>query len=183
VQDQTSVPTIPTYIFESGAEFLKAVERGDLVFPLIIKPRSSGKGTGVRLISSVQDLDSVDYSKVLFQPFIQNSGDYRVLMLGGRMLGAMKRIAANGSILNNVSQGGTAVAVKDPILLDRLFAYGVEIALATGLDFFGLDIIEEQQSGNLRFMEVNVAPEWAGFEKVHKVSVADEVLDWLIETP
>lgn len=181
VQDQTSVPTIPTYIFESVTELIQAVDSGDLVFPFIVKPRSAGKGMGVRLVSSLQDLDSVDYLKVLFQPFIHNNGDYRVLMLGGKMLGAMRRIAASGSILNNVSQGGTAVAVKDPILLERLYAYGLEIALATGLDFFGLDIIEEQQSGNLRFMEINVAPEWAGFEKVHTVSVADEVLDWLID--
>jgi glutathione synthase/RimK-type ligase-like ATP-grasp enzyme len=179
VQAQTSVPIIPTFTFESFEGLEHALESGMLSYPFIVKPLRSGKAKGVRLISDKTEIDFVDYSKLLFQPFIQNNGDYRVLMLGGEMLGAYKRVGAKGSVLNNISKGGTPVAIHDEALLNQLENFGVQISKATGLDFFGLDVIEDSENGGLHFMEINVAPEWAGFEKIHQVAVADILLYWL----
>lgn len=179
VQDKTSVPIIPTFIFESFEGLEKALESGMLSYPFIVKPLSSGKAKGVRLINEKSEIDFEDYGKILFQPYIQNNGDYRVLMLGGEMLGAYKRVGAKGSVVNNISKGGTPVAIHDVELLNQLEDFGVQIAKATGLDFFGLDVIEDSGNGGLHFMEINVAPEWAGFEKIHQVVVADILLYWL----
>ncbi|MCC7197201.1 hypothetical protein IT413_03335 [Candidatus Peregrinibacteria bacterium] len=181
VQTQTSVPIIPTFTFESVEDLNAALESGKIVYPFIAKPLRSGKAKGVRLIRNEADFDFVDFHKLLFQPYIRNNGDYRVLMLGGKMLGAMKRVAAQGSIVNNISMGGTPTAVRDEKILGKLSDYGVQIAKATGLDFFGLDIIEEAGTGDLRFMEINVAPEWGAFEKVHQIAVADVLLYWLTD--
>ncbi len=88
------------------------MEQGKLSFPFIKKPDLGARGEGVEVIGDSRQLDQLKNEEItgfVFQNFIENKGDYRVFVVGGKPIGVMKRIAQKGSFLNNVSRGGRAV--------------------------------------------------------------------------
>jgi glutathione synthase/RimK-type ligase-like ATP-grasp enzyme len=75
---------IPTYAFKSIKDFEAACKNGKLQFPCIEKPSCGALGNGVRKISQIEDIVSVEGN--IYQNFIENDGDYRVICLGGKVL-------------------------------------------------------------------------------------------------
>lgn len=181
VQNKTrTVNGIPTFTFQSIREIEAAIQQGILLFPFIQKPNKGSKGKGVELIRNSDDLNRVakDVEKQVYQNFIRNSGDYRALILGGRILGAIKRTAREGGFLNNISQGGRAEPVTDPAVLKKLRRIGTTVASVFELALCGVDVIYDDTSKEYRFLEVNTVPQWKGFQEATAVDVAAEVIQY-----
>ena len=120
ISSRTDLNTIPTWHYRSREELQKAIQQKVLSYPFIQKPLLGAKGHGVELIGSAKELDELlpeNVASVVYQPFIKNSGDFRILMLGGVFMGAILRRSQEGSVLNNISQGGSAEVVHDRDLL------------------------------------------------------------------
>lgn len=181
VQKKTkTIQCIPTFTFQSLQEVKAAIQDGTLRYPFIQKPNKGSKGEGVEMIRSEEDCDRVvkDVGRQVYQNFIKNSGDYRVFILGGRMLGAVKRTASDGGHLNNISQGGTAEQTTDPKILARLRRIGTTVASIFELALCGVDVIYDEASGEYFFLEVNTVPQWKGFQEATGIDVAGEIVQY-----
>jgi glutathione synthase/RimK-type ligase-like ATP-grasp enzyme len=171
------INTIETFRFNSIVDLLNAVKKGVLRYPFIEKPNLGARGNGVRLIQNETSLsDTLNIEKFVYQNFIRNSGDYRVLMLGGKPLGVIKRIAKEDGFLNNISQGGSALHITDVNIVKPLQHIGAAIASLFDLTFCGVDVIYDEAKKQYVFLEVNTVPQWHGFKKATGIDVDQELL-------
>ena len=180
----SDIETIPTFTFADKDDLQKAIDGGLLKFPFIKKPNLGAKGEGVKLIKNLKDinlLEKEEISKSVFQNFIKNDGDYRVLVIGGRPVGAIKRMGEEGSFVNNVSRGGRVLAVEDEKLETELFKIASQVAGTFNLGFCGVDVIQDSESGKLYFLELNTVPQWEGFQKCTGINIAGKLLDYCQE--
>jgi glutathione synthase len=82
-------------------------------------------------------------TQVMVQEFIPTVtlGDKRILLLNGKILGAVNRIPKQGSVLSNFAQGGkgvkTTLTVKDKQIAEAVSGFLV----SHGILFAGLDVI------------------------------------------
>lgn len=179
VQKKTrTINCIPTFRFQSKKAVVQAIEEKTLRFPFIVKPNKGSKGEGVALIKTLNDLDQAEkpIEDLVFQNFIRNTGDYRVFVLGGRVLGVIKRIAREGGFLNNISRGGSAEMVTDPKTLNVLRRIGTTVASIFDLTICGVDVIYDEIEQKFFFLEVNTVPQWRGFQKATGINVAREII-------
>lgn len=185
IQSKTTVNGIPTFKFGNRDEVIRAVESGVLKYPFIQKPNLGSKGENVVLIKDKEQFLSqskdIKIKDQVYQNFIRNNGDYRVLMLGGRVLGVMKRTAVEGSFLNNVSKGGIAQKIVDEDIIAAVTPIARTVAATLDLTYCGVDIIKDEDTGEYHFLEVNTAPQWKGFQgQFPEINVAEEIIDLCI---
>lgn len=173
-----TIHCIPTFRFQSKEAVARAIEEKTLRFPFIVKPNKGSKGEGVALIKTLNDLDQAEkpIEDLVFQNFIKNSGDYRIFVLGGRVLGIIKRIAREGGFLNNISRGGSAEIVTDPKTFNVLRRVGTTVASIFDLTICGVDVIYDEIEQKFFFLEVNTVPQWRGFQKATGINVAKEII-------
>ena len=174
------VQTITTFNFSSKKELIIAIKNKDIKFPFIGKPNLGSKGEGVYLLKSQEDVSKlkIDIKGYVFQNYIENDGDYRILVLGGKALGIIKRIASEGGFLNNISQGGRSEKVFDKEVVNQLTNIAERIASKFELNFCGVDVIKDKKTGEYYFLELNTAPQWQGFQRETGINVSGELLDY-----
>jgi len=179
----SQVHAIPTYRFRNQKQLEQAVEQNLLNYPFIAKPNFSAHGVGVKLIKNSREMRSFrNYKEYIFQNYISNHGDWRVLVMGGRVLGVMKRIARRGSILNNISRGASSKTETDPEILSQLVNIASSVSAAFNLNFCAVDIIRNDRTGKYYFLEINTAPEWlGGFQATTGINVAKELVGYCLE--
>lgn len=150
---------------------------------LVMKPLFGSQGLGVRKLSTNETLpvpmqqfvDGVYY----FQQFIATpmideraaSHDYRVFVINGNVVAAMKRIGS--SWVNNVAAGGHCEAVEANETLVKL---ALAATAALNIDYCGVDIIQSV-SGEYYVLEVNSIPAWRGLQNVVDVNIAQLLVD------
>lgn len=150
--------------------------------PVILKLLSGTHGKGVML---GKDLDEIQASletiwalnqTLLIQEYVDHDpgADIRVLVVGGRVLGAMKRTAQLGRFRANVHQGAQ---VEPHPLSDELEWLALQAAEVMGLDIAGVDLVENGKGHSV--IEVNSAPGFEGFEKATGKNVAAEILRYV----
>lgn len=147
-------------------------------YPFIAKNKLGSHGDSVYKITSKDDLCNVlskhDKKDLLFQEF-QNSGfDLRAIVLGGRVLGIMKRSPKIGEFLSNYSQGGSVSLFESPEK-SEVSILAVNTAKHFKLDYVGVDLMMGND-GSWKVLEVNRACQFKGFEQATDINVALEVL-------
>jgi len=185
---------IPTYTFKTIDSLMGNVtsrlpfsKKRKLRYPFIMKPSLSSKGNNVFLIKSRKDVErglkesGKAINKMVFQNFIQNDGDFRVFVMGGKALGVMKRVGAKGSYLNNISKGGSAHMLEDESLFKTLTLNAVKLASLFDLTMCGVDFIQDKNTGKIYFLEINTAPQWNGFQSLTKINMAEKILNMAVE--
>jgi RimK family alpha-L-glutamate ligase len=175
---EASVPFPRTVLARQPADVAKMVR---LVGgpPVILKLISGTHGKGVML---GRDLDAIEAAletvwalneTLLIQEYVAErpGTDIRVIVVGGRALGAMRRTAKLGRFRANVHQG----AIVEPIVLDeRMEWLALRATEAMGLEIAGVDLVEGTDGYSV--IEVNSGPGFEGFEKATGVNVAAEML-------
>lgn len=171
---QAGIATPPTWVV-AGREEALAIARRELEagFQLVSKPLFGSQGEGLQRHEGLDDLDRLAESAGIFylQRFVhcgEASHDFRVFVVGGRTVAAMRRFGQ--SWLNNVAQGGRCEPARlDDLLLCRL----AEDAVRTvGMAYAGVDIIRDAQ-GRYTVIEVNSVPAWKGLQSVSEAVIAD----------
>ncbi len=141
--------------------------------PLIAKPIFGSQGKGIYLVSSKEKLSM--NSNELYQELLPNKQDYRVIVLGKKVLGVMLRKANAISIVSNISAGGIGTKYDyDP----KLQEVSLRLAQLCKLDFCGIDLMKDV-NGNYSVLEVNRNPAFQGFQKATGVEVAVEIEKYL----
>lgn len=160
---RSGLPT-PRTVYGSAAllqDYLNA--NHPFEYPFILKADNGKKGRDNYLVQNSDELAGLlrDQDTVHFiaQEYIQNDGDYRVLVLDGKIALAIHRTAADGSHLNNTSQGGTAELVGIERFSEAVRADILRAAEVEGLQVAGVDIIFDSRTDAHYFLEVNRAPQ------------------------
>ena len=182
IETKSGLPYIPTYTFKSKEEILEYIEKGILKFPFIQKPNLGAKGNSVKLINNVEEIisDKEKIKKQVYQNFIKNDGDYRVFMIGGRMVGVVKRVGGEDTILNNISKGGSGFKEENEKILKDLRKIGEEVATIFNLQICGVDVIYDIEKDKCYFMEVNTVPQWRGLQEATGINIAKEIFEYFI---
>src|SRR5690606_3656301 len=118
-------------------------------------------------------------ANILIQEYIKEAGgaDIRCLVVGGKVVAAMKRQAAEGEFRSNLHRGGSAEIVRLSAVERRT---AVEAAKAMGLNMCRVDILRPN-IGPL-VMEVNSSPGLEGIECATGKDVAAMVYLFLEDT-
>lgn len=177
---------IPTYHFTNNDELIEHIQKGILKYPFIQKPIFGSKGKGIKLINNQEELQhalsGVDITKVIYQNFIPQEGDYRALVLGGRLIGLIYRKRTTSSFLNNVNQGAVPIRITDPQTIEKVGKIALHIASIMNLRFVGVDIIQDSTTGIMYVLEANSIPGWKGFQNEYpEINVAEEIIKYALE--
>ena len=164
-------------------DVLPAIERVGGA-PVIIKLLEGTQGVGVILAEStqvaraiVETLQSASIN-VLIQKFVAESKgrDVRALVVGDRVVAAMRRVAQGQEFRSNVHRGGRAEAID----LDPTYAEtAVRSAQILGLRVAGVDMLEGKDGPQV--MEVNSSPGLEGIEGATQVDIAGAIVDYVAD--
>ncbi|MBV9125004.1 MAG: RimK family alpha-L-glutamate ligase, partial [Planctomycetes bacterium] len=156
----------PTIVCQDADAALEAF--ATLGGDVIVKPLFGSEGRGMvrltdpdlawRTFRTLERLQSALY----VQQFIAHPGwDLRVFVLGGRVLGAMRRWS-NGSWRTNIAQGGRAEAIRLGSAEEEL---ALRAAAALGAPVAGVDLLPGP-GGAYYLLEVNAVPGWRALAPV-----------------
>jgi ribosomal protein S6--L-glutamate ligase len=153
--------------------------------PVVIKLLEGTQGIGVVLGETQKAAESIIEAfmglnaNILVQEFIKEAGgaDIRCLVVGGKVIAAMKRQAAEGEFRSNLHRGGTAEIVR---LSAAERKTAVDAAKAMGLNMCGVDILRSNHGPVV--MEVNSSPGLEGIETATGKDVASMVFQFLEKT-
>lgn len=150
--------------------------------PVVVKLLESTQGRGVVLAETRKAAESlVDAfrgldANFLVQEFVAEAAgaDTRCFVVGGKVVGAMRREAAAGDFRSNLHRGGTATPTK-LTKLERDVAR--RSAHELGLDVAGVDILRSDSGPKV--LEVNSSPGLEGIEAASGKDVATMIIEYL----
>ncbi|MES2625517.1 MAG: 30S ribosomal protein S6--L-glutamate ligase [Pseudomonadota bacterium] len=150
--------------------------------PLILKLTASTHGTGVLLAETHKAAEALINafhgigSDFLVQEYIEEAhgSDIRCIVVGGKVIAAMKRTASKGEYRSNLHRGGNAEKVK---LSPEERSLAVRAAKVMGLDFAGVDIIRSSKGPVV--LEVNSSPGLEGIEKTTGIDIAKKIIEFV----
>lgn len=150
--------------------------------PSVIKLLEGTQGIGVVLAETRKAAESVIEAfmglkaNILVQEFIKEAGgaDIRCLVVGGKVVAAMKRQGKEGEFRSNLHRGGTAVLVK---LTPEERSTAVRASKIMGLNVCGVDILRSNHGPVV--MEVNSSPGLEGIENATGKDVAAMIIEFI----
>lgn len=171
------IKTLPGLFSYSPNARLKAISlkkiHHELTYPLIIKKAYSSLGKGVYLIHNDQELrnlyNDIKLEPFILQEFIEDSygTDIRVILIGKKVIGAMKRIA-NNDFRSNIALGGKGIKINPD---EKLVHLCENVATILNLDYCGIDVLIKKD-GSYLICEVNSNAFFNKFEEVTAINVA-----------
>jgi ribosomal protein S6--L-glutamate ligase len=150
--------------------------------PVVVKLLEGTQGIGVVLAESAMAAASVIEAfhgldqNILIQKFIGEAkgSDIRALVVGRKVVAAMKRQAVAGEFRSNIHRGGKAKNIR---LAPEYRKTALAAARVLGLRVAGVDMIESAEGPMV--MEVNSSPGLEGIEKTTGVDVAAAVIEFV----
>lgn len=177
--ETVSAPLCYTPSVAPDTAFLEGVVTR-LGLPLVAKKSYGSFGAGVRLIRDVDELKRVEkewlYTPHFYQKFIAESTgkDVRVIVIGGKAIGAMERVAKTGEFRSNVELGGQGKSIELPLAYKEL---AESVATVLDLDYCGVDLLEGVDGAIV--CEVNSNAFFEGLEGVTGVNVAKRYAEYV----
>jgi ribosomal protein S6--L-glutamate ligase len=150
--------------------------------PVVIKLLEGTQGIGVVLADTDRSAKSVVEAfrgagvNILLQEFIKEAGgtDIRVIVVGGKVVAAMKRTGAPGEFRSNLHRGGSAEVIK---LSPEERSTAIRAAKAMGLNVCGVDMLRANHGPVV--MEVNSSPGLEGVEKATGLDIASKIIEYI----
>lgn len=170
-----------TTFVRDRADVIPAIERVGGA-PVVIKLLEGTQGIGVILAPDIKVAEAIietlqsTRQNVLIQRFVKESKgrDVRALVVGDRVVAAMRRVAQGDEFRSNVHRGGSV----EPVDLDPEFEKAaVRAAQIMGLRVAGVDMLEANDGPQV--MEVNSSPGLEGIEAATKLDVAGSIIDFI----
>jgi len=148
--------------------------------PVIIKLLKGTQGVGVMIAHSLQEVQTIVNTfwdlgqEVVLQEFVAESKgkDVRALVVGERVVGAMRRKAKKGEFRSNLHRGGEGRAVELPPAYEEA---AVRAARLLGLELAGVDMLEGHTGP--RLVELNSSPGFEGLEKATGEDIAGKIVE------
>jgi ribosomal protein S6--L-glutamate ligase len=153
--------------------------------PVVIKLLEGTQGIGVVLADTERSAKSVIEAfrganvNILAQEFIKESAgtDIRAIVVGGKVVAAMKRTGEEGEFRSNLHRGGSAKLIK---ISPEERSTAILAAKSMGLAVCGVDMLRANHGAVV--MEVNSSPGLEGVEKATGLDVAGMIIQHLEKT-
>jgi ribosomal protein S6--L-glutamate ligase len=150
--------------------------------PLVVKLLEGTQGKGIVLAETLKAAETIIdafrqlKANFLVQEFIKEAGgaDIRAFVIGGKVVAAMMRKAAQGEFRSNLHRGGTASLIR---LTPEERSTAIRSAKRMGLNVAGVDILRSNHGPVV--MEVNSSPGLEGIEKATRKDVAGMIIEFL----
>lgn len=150
--------------------------------PLVIKLLEGTQGMGVVLAETHNAAKSVIESflglkvSVLVQEYIKEAGgsDLRCMVIGDKVVAAMKRQSCGGDFRSNLHRGGAASLIK---ITSEERSTAVRAAQTMGLNVAGVDILRSNHGPLV--LEVNSSPGLEGIEVATGNDIAGAIIEFI----
>lgn len=150
--------------------------------PVVIKLLEGTQGVGVVLAETRKAAESVIEAfrglgaNFMVQEFIAEAGgaDIRCLVVGDKVVAAMRRQGKEGEFRSNLHRGGSATLIK---ITPEERSTAVRSAKVMGLNVAGVDLLRSNHGPVV--MEVNSSPGLEGIEKATKKNVAGMIIEFI----
>lgn len=167
--------SVPDYELLLGPQAYAARKRY-YSFPLIAKSTRGSMGRTVHKVSSATELDAAIKKlgfPAIIQSFIDAGSDIRVLVVGGRVVGAFRRYSKTDDFLTT-RPGGKR---EETTVTEEMEKYACNASRACELEIAGVDLIEGRDG--IKVLEVNASPQFRMFEKVVGIDVAEVITKYI----
>lgn len=173
----------PTEFVRNRADVRPAIERVGGA-PVVIKLLEGTQGIGVILAPEAKVAEAIietlhsTRQNVLIQRFVSESRgrDVRALVVGDRVVAAMRRTATGDEFRSNVHRGGNVQPIDLPAEYEEA---AVRSAQIMGLKVAGVDMLESNEGPLV--MEVNSSPGLEGIERATQLDVAGAIIDHIAD--
>ncbi len=181
VLSSNGIPTPRTVFAQNPAHIDYLIEKVG-GYPIICKLTHGSGGSGVSLLkdkkTAIPILQSLfkSRSSVIIQEYLDSGRiDYRVIVLGGTVVGSFKRTASSGQYRANLKQDGKG----SPVQLDeadKLLC--INAARALNLGAVGIDLIKHY--GKTYVIEANANFGW-GIEKITGLNIGEMMIQYCVQ--
>lgn len=179
------IPIPDTGFINAYEGFQSVLDRLD-GYPVVVKQVSGREGEGVFLVNNDHKArlilhDNLETGKgMLVQRFIppENRLDIRVIVIGGKVSGAMKLRPKPGDFRSNFHLTQKSWPVE---LLPQWEEIALKASGALGLEIAGVDLIVDAD-GKVRVIELNYSPGFSGLEAATGLDIAGRIIDYVVET-
>jgi ribosomal protein S6--L-glutamate ligase len=147
--------------------------------PAIVKLQQGAQGIGTMIAETPQAVTSLLETlwamgqDIILQEYIAESKgkDYRAIVVGRRVVAAMRRQAKSGEFRSNLHRGGLGQRVD----LDKRYVQAAIAAVKVmGLEVAGVDMLEGRDGPKI--LEINSSPGLEGIERTSGVDVAGAII-------
>jgi ribosomal protein S6--L-glutamate ligase len=147
--------------------------------PAIVKLQQGTQGIGTMIAETPQAVHSLLETfwamgqDIVLQEYVRESKgrDIRVIVVGGRVVASMRRVAKPGEFRSNLHRGGKGDRVT---LLKSYRNVAIHAAKAMGLEVAGVDMLEGKNGPKI--LEINSSPGLEGIERASGVDVAGAII-------
>ena len=180
---RNNINTPDTVLIRHAEGALFAAEKLKNKYPMILKTSIGSRGVGVMFVESPKALIGIvqllyredQYVDILLQEYVKTDYDVRVIIVGGQIMGAMKRPIIDGDFRSNVSQGSEPEVHE---ITDKEAEESLRAAKSVDGDIVGVDFIpaKNREKDSPLFIEVNSTPGLMGIESTFADSQIDSKL-------
>ena len=150
--------------------------------PVVIKLLEGTQGVGVVLAETKKAAESVIEAfrglkaNFMVQEYIKEAGgaDIRCLVIGDKVVAAMKRQGKEGEFRSNLHRGGSASLIK---ITPEERSTAVRSARVMGLNVAGVDLLRSNHGPVV--LEVNSSPGLEGIENATSKNVAGTIIEFI----
>lgn len=149
--------------------------------PAIVKLQQGTQGIGTMIAETSQAVHSLLETfwamgqDIVLQEYVRESKgrDIRAIVVGGRVVAAMRRVAKPGEFRSNLHRGGKG----DSVVLARQYrSVAIRATKAMGLEVAGVDMLEAR--GGPKILEINSSPGLEGIERASGIDVASALIQY-----
>jgi ribosomal protein S6--L-glutamate ligase len=149
--------------------------------PAIVKLQQGTQGIGTMLAETPQAVHALLETfwamgqDIVLQEYVRESKgrDIRVIVVGGRVVASMRRVAKPGEFRSNLHRGGKGNGVRLPRAHRSIAIRAVK---AMGLEVAGVDMLEARSGPKI--LEINSSPGLEGVERASGVDVAGAIITY-----
>ncbi len=151
--------------------------------PCIYKTSLGSLGSNVFLIEKEEEIkqtikDNGKYNRYIFQQYIPNDFDYRVVIANGKPTSVCKRTRLTDKFRNNVALGACEEFIKVKDVPKEVIDIAIQSASALKLKWAGVDVVTDKNTGKNYILEVNRRPGLT--EKSTEISAAYKYIKGLV---
>ncbi len=147
--------------------------------PAIVKLQQGTQGIGTMIADTDQAVHALLETfwamgqDIVLQEYVKESKgrDIRILVVGGKVIASMRRVAKKGEFRANLHRGGVGQNVTLPASYKRV---AVKAAEVMGLEVAGVDVLEGKRGP--RILEINSSPGIEGIERATGIDVAAAIV-------
>jgi len=173
---KAGLPLVPSVLY-TGTKVPVSVYKF-FSFPYIVKNIEGSKGREVYKITDIEQIRGLikkyGFGRLMIQKYLPIKEDYRIIVIGNKIIGGMKRIAPSGGFKTNFSAGGFVEKIKVEKVLKKLALKAAKIVNA---EFAGVDIIKYKNKYYI--LEVNIFPGFQGFEQATKINIPKKLASYI----